>query len=109
VLFDMRTYTCRPGALQAQLDLYERHGLEVQTRHLGEPFFYAVTETGPLNSFVHIWAYQDAADRQRRRQAMEADPEWATYRKKVAEAGYLVAQETRLMKEVSFFKPPQRG
>lgn len=105
MLFDMRTYTCRPGTLKPHLALYEKDGLSVQSRHLGSPFLYALTESGPQNSYIHIWAYQSADDRARRRAAMEADPEWAAYRKASAEAGYLVAQENRLLIPANFFAP----
>ena len=103
MLFDMRIYTCRPGTLKQHLALYEKHGFAVQKRHLGAPLLYALTETGPQNSYVHIWMYRDAADRARRRAGMEADTEWADYRKISAEAGYLVAQENRLLASASFF------
>jgi hypothetical protein len=48
--------------------------MAVQTRYLGQPYLYAITETGPQNSFVHIWAYKSAEDRSARRAAMQADP-----------------------------------
>jgi len=104
MLFDHRTYTCKPGTLPKQLALYEKHGLEVQQHHLGKPLFYAITETGPVNSYVHIWVYQDAADRAKRRAAMQADPKWGEFLKMSAEAGHLVAQENKLMVEAPFFK-----
>lgn len=102
MLLDVRTYTCRPGTLKLQVDLYEQFGLKPQTRHLGQPFAWLVTETGPLNTFTHIWAYDSAADRETKRAAMQADPDWQAYLKKSAEAGYLVAQENRLMTPAAF-------
>jgi NIPSNAP len=104
MLFDHRTYTCKPGTLAKQLALYEKHGMAVQQRYLGKPLFYAVTETGPVNSYVHIWVYDEAADRARRRAAMQADPEWKEFLGMSAEAGCLVAQENKLMIEAPFFK-----
>ncbi len=105
MLFDMRTYTCRPGTIKAHLALYEHMGLAVQTRHLGQPYLYAVTETGAQNSFIHIWAYKSAQDRAERRAAMQADPEWIAYLERSAEAGYLVAQENRILTAAPFFQP----
>ena len=78
MIFDMRIYTCKPGTVPAQLALYEKHGLSVQTKHLGQPALYGVTETGPINTYVHVWAYENAADRETRRAAMQADPDWAS-------------------------------
>ena len=104
MLFDHRTYTCRPGTLPKQLALYEKHGMAAQQRHLGKPLFYGVTETGPVNSYVHIWVYEDAADRAAKRAAMQADPEWIEFLGMSAEAGNLVSQENKLMVEAPFFK-----
>lgn len=102
MLVDVRTYTCRPGTIKAQLELYEKYGMTPQKRHLGEPLAFLVTETGPLNTYMHMWVYQDAADRAKRRAAMQADPEWNEFLKQSAAAGYLVAQETKLMTPAPF-------
>ena len=105
MLFDVRTYTCRPGTINAHLELYEKHGLGPQTKNLGQPFGYFKVETGNPNQYVHIWKYENAADREARRAAMWADPDWLAYTKKSAELGALVHQENRLMTNVSFFNP----
>jgi hypothetical protein len=104
MIFDHRTYTCRPGTIQKQLELYEKNGLHVQVRHLGEPVLYGLTETGPLNTYVHVWAYENAGDRERRRGAMAADPEWQSYLKLSHEAGYLIGQENKILTAPGFFK-----
>lgn len=104
MIFDMRTYTCKPGTVPLQLKLYEEHGYAVQTKHLGEPALYGVTETGAINTYVHVWAYKDAADRAARRAAMQADPDWTAFLGKTREAGYLLAQENQILQAPSFFK-----
>ena len=104
MIFDMRTYTCKPGTVPAQLKLYEEHGLPVQTKHLGQPALYGVTETGPINTYVHVWAYEDAADRAKRRAAMQADPAWQAFLAKSAEAGNLLGQQNQILQAASFFK-----
>ena len=102
MLIDHRTYTVRPGGMARHLAIYEQYGLAVQTRHLGEPLAYLVTETGPLNTYVHLWVYEDAADRARKRAMLFADPEWLDYMARSAEAGLLEKQETKLMTPASF-------
>ena len=106
MLFDMRTYGCHPGTLKKHLKIYEESGAAAQRRHLGHPLLYAVTETGPINTFVHIWAYASAQDRADRRAAMQADPEWNAYQKRAAEAGYLASQENRILVPVDFMMNP---
>lgn len=102
MLVDHRTYRIKPGMVQPQLDLYEQYGLAAQTRHIGQPVAYMFAESGDLNTLVHIWAYESAADREQKRAKMAADPEWQTYLKKNAEAGYLWQQTTKLMIPAKF-------
>ena len=108
MIFDQRTYTCRPGTIKRQLQLYEELGWEPQTRHLGPPVVYATTEVGDVNSYVHIWAYADVAERAAKRAAMWSDPDWLAYAEKSAEAGYLIKQENRILVAAPFFQPPAR-
>jgi hypothetical protein len=102
MLVDQRTYTVRPGTMAKQMALYQEYGLVPQKRHLGEPLAYLITESGEVNTFVHLWVYKDAADRAARRAAMSADPEWQVYLEKNAEAGNLVSQRNNLMTPAPF-------
>lgn len=104
MLFDVRTYTCRPGTIKLQLELYEKLGLKPQTKHLGQPVAFLVTETGAINTYIHIWAYESAADRETKRAGMQADPDWQAFLKASAEAGYLASQQNQLMTPASFFQ-----
>ncbi len=104
MLYDHRTYVCRPGTIKKQLELYKAHGWEPQTRNLGQPLMYAMTETGNPNAFIHIWVYEDAADRATRRAAMQADPDWQEYLRLNAEAGYLVSQTNTLLIPAPFME-----
>ncbi|HWA12674.1 MAG TPA: NIPSNAP family protein [Burkholderiales bacterium] len=103
MLLDVRTYTCKPQTIKKHIALYEKMGKEPQTRHLGQPLAYLTTETGNPNQYIHIWVYEDAADRERRRAAMWKDPEWLAYIEESARLGALEAQENRLMNPVPFF------
>lgn len=105
MIFDHRTYTCRPGTIKKQLKLYEDHGWAAQSRHLGQPVLYGAVETGDVNSYVHVWVYENAADRAEKRANMMADPEWQTFLKLSADAGYLVSQVNTILTPASFFKP----
>jgi hypothetical protein len=91
MLLDHRTYTVRPGTIRKQLALYEKHGLTPQKRHFGDPLAY-----------LHIWVYEDAADRSRKRASLMADPEWLAYLEMNAEAGFLLKQENKLMTDAAF-------
>ncbi|PZX11209.1 NIPSNAP protein [Palleronia aestuarii] len=103
MIYDHRTYTCRPGTIAKHMKLYGEFGWPVQRRHLGDPVIYGAVETGDVNSYVHIWQFDDAADRAQKRAAMAADPEWQDYLKKSADAGYLVSQVNKILKPAPFF------
>ena len=106
MLLDVRTYTCHPGTIKKHLALYTEFGKGPQTRNLGQPLVFMLTETGNPNQYVHIWKYENAGDREAKRAAMWADPEWLAYTQKSAELGALAAQENRLMMPAPFFDEP---
>jgi hypothetical protein len=58
-----------------------------------------------MSRVVHLWQYEDLADRERRRGTMEADPEWQSYRRVALEEDTLVDMENQILKPVSFFVP----
>ncbi len=109
MLFDLRTYRCRPGTIGKQLKLYEELGFRAQSRHLGAPLFYGTVETGDVNSYVHLWAYQDAADREARRAALYADPDWLSYRDRGAELGFQTEQQNTLLRPAPFWSPTRKA
>jgi NIPSNAP len=102
VIVDVRTYRIKPGKMPQELDLYAKRGLAPQTRHLGPPLAYLHGESGDINALVHLWVFEDAADRACKRAAMMADPEWQTYLKLADEAGFLVDQRNSLMAPAAF-------
>ena len=103
MIFDHRTYNIKPNRLGKFLETYERLALPLQRKYLGEPYGFFVTHIGPMSRVVHLWQYEDLADRERRRDAMEADPEWQAYRRDALEEDTLVDMENQILKPVSFF------
>ena len=102
MLVDVRTYTIKPGCTPAQLEIYEKLGFPVQVRHIGQPLCYLQAESGEMNTLVHAWVYESAADREQRRAAMGKDPDWKKYLDANRDAGYLIGQRTTLMTPVKF-------
>jgi len=51
---------------------------------------------------VHFWAYDSQGDREMRRGAMAADPAWSEYLQRSEEAGFLIAQENRILRPTDF-------
>jgi NIPSNAP len=102
MVVDHRTYDFHPNTMNRWLDAYEKIGLPVQQRLLGQLLFFAVTECGPINQAVFAWAYEGMGDRDRRRGAMMGDPGWAEFTKTVAGLGALKQQTTMLLKPTGF-------
>ncbi len=102
MIIDHRTYHVHPGRVPAQLDLYSKLGYPVQLRYIGEPLCYMVSESGALNTLVHCWIYDSAADREQKRARMAQDPDWKHFVSENAKAGNIAAQETMLMVPTAF-------
>ncbi len=103
MIVDHRTYTLRPGTIKDYVELYRKKGLPVQSRHLGQPLgWYVSMDIGPLNQIVHLWAYEDLADRARRRAALQADPAWQAF---IAEAAKMIVQmENKILHPAPFME-----
>ena len=98
---EQRTYQVLPGRINEYLTLYEAKGLVPQSRHLKCMLGYYASEIGDLNEIVHIWGHESLDARERNREAMRADPDFAAYWQEVR--GIIVAQRTRILKPAPFF------
>ncbi len=96
-----RIYTLQVGKAAEYFKNYEQFGMKVQLKHLPNMVGYYTTEVGELNLVIHMWAYDDLNERDRRRAAMQADPEWQAYLGK--NRPFMISQETRIMKCAPFF------
>ena len=79
MIAELRTYTLKPLRARDFLALYERAALPLQKKYLGHLVGFFVSEVGPLNQVVHLWAFDSLAERERRRKEMEQDPAWPAY------------------------------
>ena len=95
---EQRTYTFRPGMLQPWLKKYETEGLPIQKRHFGRFLGIFTTEMGNIHQTVMFWAWESLDDRDRRRGAMNADPEWQAYIGAIWEMGAIESQEVRILR-----------
>jgi hypothetical protein len=100
MIIDHRTYTVAHGRMEEYLERYRRIALPIQQRHLGRLIGFFVSDIGPLNQVVHIWAYGSIADREARRARMAADPEWQEFVK--GNAGTFLRQRNKIMKPTEF-------
>ena len=78
-LVDHRIYTIRLRKMPEFLDVFSRLAMPILMETLGHPLGMYVSHVGPLNQFVHLWAYKDLADYERRCQARDTHPDFAKY------------------------------
>lgn len=97
-LVDHRIYTIRLRRMDEFIEVFGRLALPILRETLGHPVGFWVSQVGPLNQFVHLWAYDDLADYERRCRARDSHPGFAEYL--AASEHLIVAQETRLIRAV---------
>ncbi len=83
MIVEERIYTLVVSEVQTYFGLYEAEGMPIQTRILPRMLGYFQTEIGPLNQAVHLWGYEDLAERTRARATLTSDPGWQRYVAKV--------------------------
>jgi NIPSNAP len=74
MIYEIRTYGIAPGSL-AEVEKRFGEGYEYRKKYSPLTAFLH-TEIGPLNEIVHIWGYQDLAERARIRAEASKDPNW---------------------------------
>lgn len=103
MFIEQRTYTTHPGRVNDYLALYEAEGLSIQRRILGRMVGYYRCEIGALNQVVHMWAFNDLAERSQRRKALLEDTDFRAYVQKILPL--LVSQESKILTPAPFFTP----
>lgn len=94
-LYEIRTYTMLPGQTPTVI---ERWAEKLDERLKFSPLAACgYTELGPLNQWIHIWAYKDAAERFRIRDEARKAGAWPP-----ATRGKFVTQENMLVVPASF-------
>jgi hypothetical protein len=102
MILEHRTYTFRPGTVDGWLKKYEAEGLPVQKRHLNRFVGLYVSEIGTLHTTVLMWAYENLADREARRTAMYADPDWQKFISEIWALNAIERQDVMIMNPASY-------
>lgn len=105
-LVDHRVYTIRLRRMGEFLEVFNRLAMPVLLQTLEHPLGFYLSQVGPQNQFVHLWAYDSLADYERRSQARDAHPDFPAY---LAASEHLItAQETRLVRAAAMPAWPAR-
>jgi hypothetical protein len=95
MILDERTYAIHPQFVKDYLAIYVAEGMALQISHLGDLVGWFTTDAG-----VHMWRYADMGDRERRRAAMDADPEWQVFRKRTSH--FVQSMRSRILRPTDF-------
>ncbi|PRD55587.1 NIPSNAP family protein [Phyllobacterium myrsinacearum] len=100
MLYEIRTYRLKNGAIPEYLKVVGEIGITIQKKHLGNLIGYFSSEIGPINEIVHIWAFESLDDRQARRAQLAVDPEWQAFLPKIRDL--IVTAENKIMSPAAF-------
>lgn len=101
LIVEQRTYTLRPGKVAQFVELFEKHDLPFIEPIMGAPVGWYITEIGPLNQVIQMWAFEDFADRERRRASVMAHPQWLRHLERVEPL--VIEQTSILLRPAEFF------
>tara|TARA_Y100000590_G_scaffold469748_1_gene659508 strand:+ start:2516 stop:2842 length:327 start_codon:yes stop_codon:yes gene_type:complete len=95
MIVDYRAYVLQTGSVGDFLNLFETTGLPIQKKILGNFIAMFRQEFGNPNEIIHLWGYENVADRELRRAKCAADPDFQAYVKEARK--YIVSQNVRLL------------
>lgn len=103
MIVEHRTYTFAPLLIKGFLEQYTQRGHAIHRQHLGRLVGYYTTEIGELGEIVQLWAFDDYADRARRREALWSDPQWLAF---CADSPAPLAMHSRILAPTAFSPMP---
>ena len=83
MIVEERTYHVFTGKLPEVVRMYGDEGTHLQQEHLGNLIGAFTVEVGEPSSIVHLWGYDSFEERSRRRAALQADPRWQDFLKRL--------------------------
>ena len=92
---ELRIYHCVPGRLPALLKRFETVTLGIWERHGIKQARFWTTLIGPNNqALYYLLQWESLAERERKWNAFQADPEWIAKRAETEKDGAIVAKVT---------------
>jgi len=76
MIYELRTYTLKPGALGDMIKAASTVSRDVRGDNYGKLEGYWSTEIGPLNQVMHMWSYNSFEERTKLRAELAKNPRW---------------------------------
>ena len=93
MIYELRIYHCVTGRLPALLKRFENTTLELWKRHgIRQAGFWTVLVGESNQALYYLLKFDSLADREKKWNAFQADPEWHAARAKTEENGPIVAK-----------------
>ena len=83
MIVEQRDYHVFTGKLRELVQLYDTEGIALQREHLGQLVAAFTTDVGALSTYTSMWAYENHADREQRRDRLQADERWVAFLAKI--------------------------
>lgn len=94
-IYELRTYTFQVGKLAEGVALYVKEGWPVLQRHPAKLVGYFTGDVGALNQLVHLWKFDDDADRRKFWAGIYADDAFMAFAKQLRPL--LLSQDNSLL------------
>jgi hypothetical protein len=91
MIYEMRVYRCLPGRLPALLKRFETTTLKLWDKHGIKQAGFFTTLVGESNQeLTYLLAWESLAEREKKWNAFQSDPEWIAARAKTEADGQIV-------------------
>ena len=94
-IYEMRTYHVVVGKMSEVIELYRTEGYPAISRHPQRLVGYFTGDIGAINELVHLWKFEDDADRRAFWRGIFGDPEFMAFAGKLRPL--LLSQENKLL------------
>ena len=106
-VFELRTYTCNEGKLEALKARFRDHTIEIFNRHGMTSIGYWVPQDPPhsQNTLIYIIAHSSREAAKKNWDAFRADPEWQRVQKESEANGKIVNKVESVFMDPTDFSP----
>ena len=103
-IFELRTYTVIVGKMAEVVELYKTQGWPALAKQPDRLVGYFTGDIGALNQLVHLWKFEDDADRRAFWAGVFGDAEFMAFAVKLRPL--LLSQENKLLMAAPWGKAP---
>lgn len=94
-IYELRTYTVIVGRMAEVVELYRTEGWPAASKYGDKCVGYFTGDIGAMNQLVHLWKFDDDADRRAHWKRVFADEEFMAFARKLRPM--LLSQENKLL------------